>query len=234
MCSRERVAWFVVSVGRAYCIHLLPYPCVHSFYLSPVVQINNIFPCRKSFLWVRFCFFPSLLVFFFSGIQAIHYANVGSVLFFLFPTSKRSLWVVLGVRRESIWECCQPDFSSKYAIVHSIKLMDMLSRWQRWCVPSYFYQNGESFMLAPTTFSEISKVISWGVENFNSMSCIEKRKCHCVVLTGVIIRCCRSVIENISTSTLSIQVHRTVIPNPSSNMGWIQCCKECHRGYCFC
>lgn len=92
----------------------------------------------------------------------------------------------------------------------------MLSRWQGWCVPSYFYQNGESFMLAPTAFSEILKVISRSVEN---LSYIEKRKCHSVVLTGIIIRCCRSVIENINTSTLSAQVHRTVIPKPSSNIG---------------
>lgn len=115
-------------------------------------------------------------------------------------------------------------FSSKYAIVHSIKLMDMLNRWQGWCVPSYFYQSG---MLAPTAFSEILKVISCSVEN---LSCIEKWKCRSVVMTGVIIRCCGSVIGNINTSTLSAQVHRTAVPKPSSNIGWIQCCKECPRG----
>lgn len=71
-------------------------------------------------------------------------------------------------------------------------------------------------MLVPTAFSEILKVISCGVEN---LSCIEKRKCHSVVLTGVIIGCSRSVIENINTSTLSAQVHSTVVPKPSSNIG---------------
>lgn len=139
--------------------------------------------------------------------------------------------VVLGVKIESVWECCQPVFSSKYAVVHNIKLMDMLNRWQGWCVPSWFYQNGESFMLVPTAFSEILKIISCGVEN---LSCIDKRKCHSVLLTGVIIRCSRSVIENINTSTLSAEVHRTVVPKPSSNVGWVQCyviCNECHRGF---
>lgn len=158
-------------------------------------------------------------------MQVIHYANVGSFLFFFISHQQKELvrWC-LGVRIESVWECSQPVFYSKCAIVHRIKLIDMLNRWQGWCVPSYFYQNGESFMLAPETL----KVISCGVEN---LSCIEKRKCHSVVLTGDIIRCCRSVIENINTSTLSAQVHRTVVPKPSSNIGWIQCCKECHSSF---
>lgn len=83
-------------------------------------------------------------------------------------------------------------------------------------------------MLAPTAFSEILKVISCGVE---SLSCIEKRKRHSVVLTGVIIRCSKFATENINTSTLSAHVHRTVVPKPSSNIGWIQCCKGYHRGF---
>lgn len=120
------------------------------------------------------------------------------VVFFYLPPAKRACMVMLGVRIEGVWECCQPVFSSKYAIVHSMKLVDMLNRWQGWCVPSYFYQNGESFMLAPAAFSEILKVISCSVEN---LSCTEKRKCHSLVLMGVIIRCSRSVIENINTST---------------------------------
>lgn len=81
-------------------------------------------------------------------------------------------------------------------------------------------------MLEPTAFSEILKVISCGVEN---LSCIEKRRCYSVVLTGVVIRCSRFVIENINTSTLSAQVHRTAVPTLSSDIGWIQCCKECQR-----
>lgn len=38
--------------------------------------------------------------------------------------------VVLGVRIESVEECCQPVFSSQYTIVQRIKLMDLLNRWQ--------------------------------------------------------------------------------------------------------
>lgn len=52
-------------------------------------------------------------------------------------------------------------------------------------MPSYFYQNEESFMLVLPVSSEILKVIGCSVEN---LSCIETRKCHSVVLSGVIFR----------------------------------------------
>lgn len=50
---------------------------------------------------------------------------------------------------------------------------------------SYFYQSEESFVLTPTVYSEILKVMGCSVEN---LSCVETRKCHSVVLTGVIFR----------------------------------------------
>lgn len=69
--------------------------------------------------------------------------------------------------------------------MYSVKLMDLLNRWQGRCVPSYFYQSKESFMLVPTVFSEILKVIACSVEN---LSCIETRESHPVVLAGVTFR----------------------------------------------
>lgn len=46
-------------------------------------------------------------------------------------------------------------FSFECTVVHSIKLIDLLNRWHRQFVPSYFYQDEESFMLLPTVFPEI-------------------------------------------------------------------------------
>lgn len=50
--------------------------------------------------------------------------------FFFSPPAKGAWMVVLGVRIESVEECCQPVFSSQYTIVQRIKLMDLLNRWQ--------------------------------------------------------------------------------------------------------
>lgn len=74
-------------------------------------------------------------------------------------------------------------FSSNYTTAHSKKTNGSANRWQGQSVPSYFYQNEESFMRVSTVFSEILKVIECSVENW---SCVETRKCHSFVLTEVI------------------------------------------------
>lgn len=66
---------------------------------------------------------------------------------------KNEAWMmVLGVR---IMLVLSAFLSFECTVVHSIKLIDLLSRWRRQFVPSCFYQDEESFMLLPTVFPEI-------------------------------------------------------------------------------
>lgn len=60
---------------------------------------------------------------------------------------------VLGVRIDNV--SAVSFFSLECTVVHSIKLMDLLNRWHTQLVPSYFYQDEESFMLLPTVFPEV-------------------------------------------------------------------------------
>lgn len=91
-CVIERVAWFVVSVSRAYCIHLLPRPlCAFFSSLSKGPYKCSLSPHRKSSLWLR-VFFPSRIIFF-PERKVIHDDSVVELwfFFFFFCASNRSL-----------------------------------------------------------------------------------------------------------------------------------------------
>lgn len=104
MCSRERVAWSVVSVGRAYCIHLLPHPYVRSFHLSPRVRVNTLFlPVGRVFCGLGFAF--PFQNYFFPGDKLFMMPMLVVFLFcflFFFPPATGAWMVVLGVRIESV------------------------------------------------------------------------------------------------------------------------------------
>lgn len=69
-------------------------------------------------------------------------------------TPENEAWmVVLGVRIDNV--SVVSFFSFECTVVHSIKRIDLLNRWHRQFVPSYFYQDEESFMPLPTVFPEI-------------------------------------------------------------------------------